>query len=78
VTTGLRAARDALWPGGIMNPPRIPPTPTESVEIRTTAEIAALSTLPGYNPPRFASVDGRFAEEGVVGDGRTTAEGQCT
>ena len=78
MTTGLRAARDALWPGGIMNPPRIPPTPTESIEIRTTAEIAALSTLPGYITPGFACFDGRFAEEGIVGDGRTTAEGEYT
>jgi hypothetical protein len=47
ITTALRAARDALWPGGIMRPPRIPPTPSEAKEIRRAAEITALSALPG-------------------------------
>jgi len=46
IATALRAARDALWPGGIMQPPRIPPTPSESIEIRRTAEVAALNALP--------------------------------
>jgi len=45
-----------------MNPPRVPPTPAESVEIRATAEIAALSALPGIiAPPSLvggARVDG--------------------
>ena len=43
-----------------MNPPRVPPTPAESVEIRAAAEIAALSALPGI--PRPESVDGRVDE----------------
>ena len=30
-----------------MGPPRIPPNPSEAKQIRRTAEIAALSTLPG-------------------------------
>ena len=47
ITTALRAARDALWPGGIMGPPRIPPTAAEAKEIRRTAEVAALASLPG-------------------------------
>jgi sorting nexin-19 len=51
ITTALRATRDALWPGGIMNPPRIPPTPSEAAEIRRTAEKNALNALPG-TPPR--------------------------
>lgn len=46
ITTALRATRDALWPGGIMNPPRIPPTPSEAQEIRRSAEKAALNALP--------------------------------
>ena len=29
-----------------MQPPRIPPTPSESIEIRRTAEVAALNALP--------------------------------
>jgi len=48
ITTSLRATRDALWPGGIMGPPRIPPTATEAKQIRQTAESAALSAMPGY------------------------------
>ena len=51
ITTGLRATRDALWPGGIMNPPRVAPGAAESAEIRATAEIAALSALPGKAYP---------------------------
>jgi hypothetical protein len=47
IITTLRAARDTLWPGGIMGPPRIPPTLAEAKEIRRTAELAALSSLPG-------------------------------
>ena len=49
ITTALRAARDALWPGGMMSPPRVPPTPAEAKEIRRTAEIAALNVLPGIS-----------------------------
>jgi len=51
ISTALRATRDALWPGGIMNPPRIPPTPSEVQEIRRNAEKAALNALPGILPP---------------------------
>ena len=47
IMTSLRALRDALWPGGIMGPPRIPPTPIESQKIRQSAEIAALHALLG-------------------------------
>ena len=50
VTMSLRATRDALWPNGVMNPPRIPPTDSEAQKIRQKAELAALNTLPGTLP----------------------------
>ena len=74
ITTSLRAARDALWPGGIMNPPRIPPTPSEVKEIRRAAELAALATLPGFSLLKVVA-DVRCNGKGIIRFYFTTTRG---
>jgi hypothetical protein len=46
VCVAIRCARDALWPGGMMGPPRVVPTPVEAARIRSNAESAILDLLP--------------------------------
>jgi hypothetical protein len=58
--------RNALWPGGIMGPPRVPPTTEEAQEIRISAEEAALSALPGILLCQLYLI--RLSPETVIGD----------